>query len=112
MSETSEIFNKLGIEPVWIRVLLLPDTVEETVGESGILFKPRCVIEKEDMTQIRATVIGIGGNAFDEFSGRIPQPGEKVLIDKYAGSRMTLKDGKEYRIVNGGDIIAVISNEY
>lgn len=101
--------NTSGIQPCWLRVLVLPDKIEEKTA--GGIYLPQDTQEKEELKQMWGTLIAHGGNAFDEFKGIIPQVGDRVLFGKYAGAMQVGKDGQRYRLVNGRDIIAVQEKE-
>jgi chaperonin GroES len=92
------------IKPVEYKVLVLPEEVEEKT--EGGLYLPDQVKEKDRMAQCRAQVIAIGGNAFEEWKGRVPQPGDTVYMAKYAGCTLQ-HDGRQYRLINDKDIAAI-----
>ena len=104
-----EPLNTSGIEPTWIRALVLPDPVQEQT-KGGIILA-QVTKDREEMTQTKGTLIAIGGNAFDGMVGNIPDEGDRVYIGKYAGIRLLGADGKEYRMVNGRDIFGIITKE-
>src|SRR3954468_10907149 len=101
--------NTSGIIPLDLRVLVLPDTVEEKVGN---IFIPESAKEKEEWATVKATLIAVGENAFAEAKRNpdfnAPKAGSRVIIAKYAGgnANLTGKDGVKYRIMNDEDIIA------
>lgn len=92
------------IEPVEYKVLVLPEVVESKT-EGGI-YLPEQAKEKNQIAQCKAQVIAIGGNAFEEWKGAIPQVGDTVYIAKYAGYLID-RDGKQYRLINDKDIAAI-----
>jgi co-chaperonin GroES (HSP10) len=103
--------NDSGIIPVEYKVLILPDEVPEKT-ESGILFRPETAREKEQWAQVRGLLVSVGGNAFEDWKGTIPSPGDRVMFAKYAGIReIDGSDGKKYQVCNDKDIIAVITKE-
>ena len=53
-------------------------------------------------------LVAIGGNAFEDWKGDLPQVGDRVVVAKYAGLNY-VDDGATYRIINDKDIAAVIS---
>jgi len=79
------------------------------VTKGGIII-PEPAVEKEKYATVKATMIALGGNAFREAEStgrcKCPEPGERVMIAKYAGIMITGKDGVEYRIMNDEDVIA------
>lgn len=101
--------NHSGIQPVELKVLVLPDTIEEKVGS---LYMPETVRDKESRAQVKATLIACGGNAFDDWKPPIPVPGDRVYMGKYAGIKdITGNDGKIYNLIRDNDILALISEE-
>ncbi|MBS3776402.1 MAG: hypothetical protein KGY70_14500 [Bacteroidales bacterium] len=92
--------------PVEYKVLVLPDPVEEYRGKIII---PENVRDREQIAQDRATIIAVGGNAFEEWLGSVPQVGDRVLLNKHAGYVMKDKEeSKEYRVVNDKDITLIL----
>jgi co-chaperonin GroES (HSP10) len=102
--------NTSGVRPIRDRVLLLPDRVEEKT-ESGRIYKPQTSVEREEMRQIKATLIALGGDAFDAWKDTVLQAGDRVYVKVAAGIVHDGIDGKKYRIVNDVDIIAIIDKE-
>lgn len=100
-----------GIVPMEYKVLLKPDTVEETT-EGGIVLA-RSVVHNEQNAQVDATVIALGPMAFEDWpaSARRPQAGDRVMFAKYAGIYTTGADGEQYRIVNDKDLLAFRTEE-
>lgn len=100
--------NESGITPVEYKVLVLPDEVR-TKSAGGIII-PETVNEMRQAQEVKATVIEVGGNAFTDppWMGTIPEPGNRVTMNKYAGIDADGKDGKKYRLVNDKEIAAII----
>lgn len=102
--------NPSGIQPIELKVLVLPDPIEEKT--SGGLFVPETVRDKESRAQVKATLIAVGGNAFDDWKEPIPVPGDRVFMGKYAGVKdITGVDGKTYNLIRDNDILAIITEE-
>lgn len=105
--------NESGIEPLDLRVLVLPDPAREQIGS---IFVPETAKEKEKFAKIEATIVAVGENAWEEAASRSaafkrPKPGDRVLIAKYGGILHTGKDGKDYRILNDEDVLARLLEE-
>jgi chaperonin GroES len=104
--------NTSGFTPLDVRVLVRPDVVEEKIGS---IFVPKQHKEREQMAQIRATLIAVGANAWAEARTNpafvAPEPGTRVLIAKYGGIVVEGADGAKYRIMNDEDVTAVIEGE-
>lgn len=102
------MINTSGIEPLDLRVLVFPDTVDEKIGS---IIVPEQVKERDKYAQIRATVVAVGENAWEEASSRspgfvAPKAGDRVIIQKYGGIDLEgPKDGKMYRLLNDQDIL-------
>jgi len=100
--------NTSGREPLDMRVLILPDPVEE---KHGSIFLPEAVKEQERYAQMTGTLVALGENAWEEAAARSPnfkrpQPGDRVMIAKYGGILFKGDDGAEYRIMNDEDVTA------
>jgi co-chaperonin GroES (HSP10) len=103
-----EPLNTSGFEPLDLRVLVLPDTVEERIGS---IIKPASIVEQDKWAQAKGILVAVGDNAWEEAAGRsphfvTPQPGERVLFGKYSGQSIKGDDGRDYRIMNDTDVIA------
>ena len=99
--------NESGITPIEYKILVLPDEAKkQTLG--GIII-PETVNEMRQAQEVKATVIEVGGNAFADFKGKIPEPGDRVTMNKYAGIDADGKDGRKYRLVNDKEIAAIIN---
>lgn len=102
------------IKPVWGRVVVKPDLIDETdplfkkAKDAGIAL-PEDHLKKEQVRQVEGTLIAVGGDAFDGWAGDIPQVGQRILYDEYAGSNKTI-DGVKYQIINDTDIIGIMTN--
>lgn len=106
------LHNESGIIPVEYKVLVKVATSNknefgEEVTESGIIVSKQTT-EREEMAKVEGLLIDIGGNAFTDWTGRKPKPGDTVLISKYAGMTCEGMDEKEYRLCNDKDISAIL----
>lgn len=101
--------NNSGIRPVEFKVLIRQDKIEEVT--SGGIVLPGQVTEKEQWAQTRATLVAAGGNAFSDWVGRRPRPGERVIVKQYAGYTVDGKDGEKYQVCNDKDISAVLEDK-
>ena len=73
------------IQPVEYKVLIELDVLEEKTS-MGIII-PANRLERDQMAQTRATLIAVGGNAFEDWGDPKPKVGDRVLVQKYAGER-------------------------
>ena len=95
----------MKIQPVDLRVLIELDPTEaKTAG--GIII-PQTQKDREQMAEVRGTLIAIGENAFAEMQDP-PKIGDRVMIARYAGTEVKDSDPIQ-RICNDEDIIAVIN---
>lgn len=94
------------ITPLGDGVLIhVPEGEEKTSG--GIIL-PDAVKEKGDMQKEDGFIVKLGSEAFilyDPDSVK-PKPGDRVMINKYAG-RMTEHEGVKYRVINCDEIKAI-----
>lgn len=103
--------NASGIIPMDKRVLVKPDNVE-SISKGGIILPS---VEKEQMAQMKATVVAVGETAWSEaihdarnfgVPFAAPAAGSRVLIAKYGGIEVKGGDGETYRLLNDADITA------
>jgi chaperonin GroES len=100
--------NPSGLIPVEYKVLVKPEEVEEKT-EGGI-FIPDMLKDREQQAQVNGVIVAVGEMAFEDWKGKVPSPGDKVLFARYAGIRDITgpKDGLKYWVINDKDIIAII----
>lgn len=105
--------NTSGILPVEYKILILPEQAEETdetlkrAKAAGLVLVDKTT-EREKMAQVKGRLIAAGGNAFEDWAGQVPQPGDVVYFAKYAGYVVKGDDGQEYRLANDKDVSAVL----
>jgi len=105
--EVSENFS--GIQPVEDKLLLLPDEPSRVIR--GII-KPDRTREQETMAQVRALLVAVGGNCFEDWDEPIPVVGNRVMVMKYAGIHdIEGVDGRIYQICTARDITAILTME-
>lgn len=98
--------NPSGLLPVEDKVLLLPDQVTEQIGS---LYKPEIALAQEQMAQVRALLIAVGGNCFEDWDEPIPKIGDRVMVCKYAGIMdIPGADGRKYQLCTDRDITAIL----
>lgn len=104
--------NTSGIRPVEYRVLIRPDPIEQR-SQGGILL-PDDTHDREEMSQVKGTLIAYGDSAFSDFSQPERQalrPGARVYYAKYQGILTIGADNEEYRLMNDKDVGAIITEE-
>jgi len=104
--------NQSGIYPVDTKVLVKPELLDE-ITEGGIVI-PETVRERHDMAHIKATLVAIGAQSFEDIKNTRARPtvGAIISISKYAGYLIKGKDGVEYRIINDSDVVAVLDSQW
>lgn len=106
--------NTSGLQPVEYKILILPEQAEETderlksAKAAGLVLIDKTT-EREKMAQVKGRLIAVGGNAFVDWIGRVPQVGDIVYFAKYAGYVIKGDDGQEYRLANDKDVSAVLT---
>ena len=99
--------NTSGLIPLGHRILVLPEEVEE-VTKSGIVIAVGTAKQREEMAQIFGTVVAIGPTCWaDQAQKDWAKVGDKIIFGKYSGLLYTGDDGKEYRIINDLDVVAL-----
>jgi chaperonin GroES len=102
--------NTSGILPTEYKVLIYPKQVDERT-KGGIII-PDESKDREQFAQMEGTLVARSPLAFtydDWKSASPPSVGDRVLFAKFAGAKVTGKDGKEYRLVNDKDVAAVLA---
>jgi len=84
----------------------------EPVEEKAIKAKKGGIIIPDTAKEkpMESVVVALGNGRIDDRGKKVPfevKMGERVLINKYAGTEIRM-DGKEYKILNSDDILAVI----
>ena len=100
--------NPTGINPVEFKVLIMLEPVLEKT--KGGVYRTEEGIEREQAAGTSAMLIAVGGNAFEDWKGEIPKPGDLVLLNKFSGSPPKAGDFRNlYRLCNDKDICAVLT---
>jgi co-chaperonin GroES (HSP10) len=99
--------SDVGFMPEGVRVILLPDPVEE-VTDGGIIIKAEVTKEEEKTQQVIGTVVAIGPRVDSKFTDGVLKVGDKVLYAKFSGVFITGNDGERYRLANDEDIFAKV----
>ena len=94
----------LKVKPLGDRVLV--EAVEEQEVKQGGIIIPDSA--KEKPTEAKIVALGTGKTGDDgsksDFEVKV---GDTVLISKYGGTEIKV-DGKEYKILNSDDILAIL----
>jgi len=94
----------INLKPLGDRVLVEP--VEEKEVKKGGIIIPDTAKEKPT----EGLIVALGTGKTDDNGKKVPfevKKGDRVLISKYGGTEIKL-NGKEYKILNSDDILAVV----
>ena len=94
----------INLKPLGDRVLVEP--VEEKETKKGGIIIPDTAKEKPT----EGIVVALGTGKTDDDGKKVPfevKKGDRVLVSKYGGTEIKL-DGKEYKILNSDDILAIV----
>jgi chaperonin GroES len=94
----------VNLKPLGDRVLV--EASEEKETKKGGIIIPDTAKEKP----MESVVVALGTGKTDDNGKKVPfevKKGDRVLVSKYGGTEIKL-DGKEYKILNSDDILAVI----
>lgn len=94
----------LNVKPLGDRVLVEPAEEKET--KKGGIIIPDSAKEKPTEAIVRALGTGKTNDDGKKVAFEV-SVGDRVLISKYGGTEIKL-DGKEYKLLNADDILAVI----
>ena len=98
----------LNVKPLGDRILV--EAVEEKETKKGGIIIPDTAKEKPQECIVRA----LGTGKLDDNGKRVPfevKVGDRVLVSKYGGTELPSHfkiDGKEYKIMNTDDLLAII----
>jgi len=96
----------LKVRPIGDRILAEPIEAKEEKGKKGGIIIPDTAKEKP----MESVVVAVGTGKTGDDGKKIPfevKKGDRVLVSKYGGTEIKL-DGKDYKILNSDDILAVI----
>ncbi len=94
----------LKLKPLGDRVLV--ESVEEKEQTKGGIIIPDSAKEKPT----EGKVVALGTGKTDDDGKKVPfevKVGDRVLVSKYGGTEVKL-DGKEYKLLNSDDILAIV----
>jgi len=94
----------VNLKPLGDRVLVEP--VEEKETKKGGIIIPDTAKEKPT----EGVIVALGTGKTDDDGKKVPfevKKGDRVLISKYGGTEVKL-NGKEYKILNSDDILALV----
>jgi chaperonin GroES len=95
-----------NVRPLGDRILVEPIEEKEEKGKKGGIIIPDTAKEKP----MESLVVAVGTGKTNDDGKKIHlevKKGDRVLVSKYGGTEIKV-NGKEYKIFNGDDILAVI----
>ena len=95
----------LNVKPLGDRILVEPSEEKET-NKKGAIIIPDSAKEKP----MESVVVALGTGKTDYNGKKIAfevKKGDRLLVSKYGGTEIKI-DGKDYKILNSDDILAVI----
>ena len=98
----------LNVRPIGDRILVEPIEEKEQNGKKGGIIIPDTAKEKP----MESMVVAVGAGKTGDDGKKIlleGKKGDRVLVSKYGGTEIKL-NGKEYRIFNGDEVLAIIDN--
>lgn len=110
--------NMSGIRPTEFNILIRPDKVEDSIkvkrpdGTVVELYKPNTTVDREQAAAVKGTMIAVSPLAFTyerwpEGSVK-PVAGDRVAYQKYAGMKITGKDGVDYILAKDKDVACTL----
>ena len=108
---TAYMPNPSGILPTEFKVLVRPNEVA-AVTKGGIHL-PDESKERDQYAQIEAVLVAVSPLAFTYVErwpegAAVPVVGDRVLVAKYAGTRVKGSDGVDYKLCSDRDIGAIL----
>ena len=95
-----------NVRPIGDRILVEPVEEKEQNGKKGAIIIPDTAKEKP----MESMVVAVGTGKTGDDGKKVPfeiKKGDRVLVSKYGGTEIKL-NGKEYKILNSDDVLAVI----
>ena len=96
----------LKVRPIGDKVLVEPIIEKEENGKKGGIIIPDTAKEKP----MESMVVAVGTGKTGDDGKKVPievKKGDRVLVSKYGGTEIKL-EGKDYKILNSDDILALI----
>jgi hypothetical protein len=105
--EVSDEMNCGLLELCEYKCLVLPDPPDEITA--GGIVKAREAVRLESLRTCKATFIMRSENAFRDWGGYTPEPGDRVYVAISSGMIHQGPDGREYRLVNDKDVVGKLA---
>ena len=108
--------NTSGLNPLADTVIVMCDVAPDKTA--GNLFITADTQLRQQMMAETGVIVAIGEGAFKWLSdrtrpwiGRVPEVGEHIAFERYAGREQTGLDGKQYRVMTDRVIAATIDRD-
>lgn len=101
----------MNVKPVRHVAMIKPDAVEDK--SAGGLYLPDSARDRLQIAVDRGQIVAVGEGFFEDLPGPVPQVGQKVLYDRYAGSMITIQENgkrQDYRLCNDNQIVAIMED--
>ena len=95
-----------NVKPVGDRILVESIEEKDEKGKKGGIIIPDTAREKP----MESMVVALGTGKTSDDGKKVPfevKKGDRVLVNKFGGTEIKL-NGKEYKILNSDDVLAVI----
>ena len=104
------VTNDSGIIPTEFCVVVEMDPAPDRVGS---ILMPTTVTDRDKLAADEGLLVAASPVAFNYADwpegARKPEPGDRVIFRKYAGLlRKNERNGKDYRLLNDKDIVAIV----
>ncbi len=99
--------NDTGIEPVEFKCVVRLDSKDKI--SAGGVHLPQLTQDRDQMSATTGTLLACGGNAFEDWNGRKPAPGDRIMVSKYAGITREADPTDLVRVMNDKEILAVLT---
>jgi len=97
--------NSSGYQALDDKVIILPDVASDKT--SGGVILDDSLVERLTMAAETGVLVAVGEGAFlwnadrtAKWTGRKPQPGDRVYTQRYAGQLLHGEDGLQYRVMD------------
>lgn len=100
---------KPGLRATGFAMVVAVAPVAET--SKGGIFIPDSVRDKEKLTEVKGRIVSMSPACFDFASfpeGSTPVVGDAIQFAKLAGIMTTGADGREYRLLQDRDVLAIV----
>jgi chaperonin GroES len=95
----------MKVIPVRHVAIIKPDKLEDR--SSGGVWLPETARDRMQTAVDRGELVAVGDGFFEGLPGPVPEIGQKVIFDRYAGSLIKV-DKEDFRLCNDDKIIAIL----